>query len=232
MKKIQVFFILLIFFSCNQKSEWIYLFDGETTNGWRGYNSEIMPPGWIVKDGVLNFQTEKRLEKEYKGGRDIVYSIEEFENFEFYIEWKLPEGGNSGIHYHLKEGYSTPSIVSPEYQLIDDLKWGIINNDTLQDWQKTASDYAMYTAEGNNKIVKAAGEWNTSKIIFTQMKVEHWLNGKMVLSFVPWSDDWYERKSIGKWKNSPDYGKFKKGLIALQDHDSPLAFREIKIKKL
>ena len=233
LKKILGFFILMIFFaSCNKKNDWIYLFDGETTNGWRGYNSKTMPPGWVVENGILSFQTEKRLEKQYKGGRDIIYSTEEYENFELYIEWKLPEGGNSGIHYHLKEGYDIPSEISPEYQLIDDLKWGTINHDTLQSWQKTAADYAMYSAEGSSKIVKPSGEWNSSKIIFTPSKVEHWLNGKMVLSFVPWSDEWYVRKSMGKWKDAPNYGKFKKGFIAIQDHDSPLAFREIKIKKL
>ena len=88
----------------------------------------------------------------------------------------------------------------------------------------------MYDA--NQTEIKAAGEWNNSKIIFTPSKVEHWLNGELVLSFIPWSEDWYKRKEIGKWKDFPDYGKNKKGFIALQDHDSPLSFREIKIKKL
>tara|TARA_B100000686_G_scaffold355370_1_gene473750 strand:- start:10583 stop:11284 length:702 start_codon:yes stop_codon:yes gene_type:complete len=225
-------FVFFIFSSCNTNNEWIYLFDGLTTNGWRGYNLEAMPPGWIVKEGSLTFETELRLESDYKGGGNIIYVLEEFDNFELYLEWKLPDGGNSGVFYHLKEGYQDPSIVSPEYQLLDDLKWEEINNAKLEDWQKTASDYAMYSAEGPDKIIKPAGEWNSTRIIFTPKKVEHWLNGKLVVSFVPWSDDWYNRKQSGKWKNSPDYGSFKKGFIGLQDHDSPLWFREIKIKKL
>ena len=149
-----------------------------------------------------------------------------------YLEWKLPAGGNSGILYHIKEGYTAPYEVSPEYQLIDDLKWGEINNNSLENWQKTAADYGMYEAEETEKLIKNAGEWNSSKIIFTPSKVEHWLNGQLVLSFVPWSEDWKKRKEIGKWNEYPDYGKFKKGFIGLQDHDSPLAFREIKIRKL
>lgn len=233
MKKSLSFFVLIsIIISCNDNSDWLYLFDGKTTNGWRGYNSEIMPPGWIVKKGVLTFETEKRLEAEYKGGRDIIYVSEEFDNFELYLEWKLPAGGNSGILYHIKEGYTAPYEVSPEYQLIDDLKWGEINNNSLENWQKTAADYGMYEAEETEKLIKNAGEWNSSKIIFTPSKVEHWLNGQLVLSFVPWSEDWKKRKEIGKWNEYPDYGKFKKGFIGLQDHDSPLAFREIKIRKL
>lgn len=215
-----------------EANEWIALFDGTTTEGWRAYNGESLPPQWVIKDGALTFDTEIKTEAERKGGKDIIYAAEEFDNFELYLEWKIPEGGNSGVLYHLKEGYGGPPEVSPEYQLLDDLKWEEINNAKLEEWQKTGSDYAMHAADPEQKIIKPAGEWNTTRIIFTPEKVEHWLNGKKVVSFVPWSDDWHKRKSNGKWKDFPDYGKFETGFIGLQDHDSPLWFKNIKIKKL
>lgn len=215
-----------------QISEWIYLFDGTSTEGWRAYNGETLPAQWVIKDGALTFDTESKLEAEKSGGKDIIYGAEEFDNFELYLEWKIPEGGNSGVFYHLKEGDYSPSEVSPEYQLLDDLKWEEINNAKLEEWQKTGSDYAMHVADPELKIIKPAGEWNTTRIIFTPENVEHWLNGKKVLSFVPWSDDWYDRKSKGKWKDAVNYGKYKSGYIGLQDHDSPLWFKNIKIKKL
>ncbi len=215
-----------------EANDWICLFDGTSTKGWRAYNGETLPEQWVIKDSTLTFDTEKRLESEHKGGKDIIYSVEEFDNFELYLEWKISEGGNSGIFYHLKEGYSGPPEVSPEYQLLDDLKWEEINNAKLEEWQKTAADYAMYIPDNNIKTVKPAGEWNTTRIRFTPELAEHWLNGKKVLSFEPWSDDWHKRKAAGKWKDFPDYGKFKTGYIGLQDHDSPLWFRNIKIKKL
>jgi len=230
----------------SETNDWIYLFDGTSTKGWRAYNGKALPPGWIVKDSALTFETELGLEQDYEGARDIIYGLEEFDNFELYIEWKLPEGGNSGIFYHLKEGYNGPPKVSPEYQLIDDINYAKIHDLTaynrslghtenpaeLQPLQQTASDYAMYPADPNEKTLNPAGEWNTTQIVFTPEQVEHWLNGKKVLSFVPWSEDWYDRKSKGKWKDTPDYGKFKTGYIGLQDHNSPLWFRNIKIKKL
>ncbi|GAB5474953.1 MAG: DUF1080 domain-containing protein [Maribacter sp.] len=216
----------------DENDGWIYLFDGTSTEGWRAYNGESLPPQWVIEHGALTFDTEKRVEAERKGGKDIIYGAEEFENFELYLEWKIPEGGNSGILYHLKEGYNSPPEVSPEYQLLDDLKWEEINNAQLEDWQKTGADYAMHVPDPEQKTIKPAGEWNSSRIVFTQERVEHWLNGKKILSFVPWSEDWYERKSQGKWKDFPDYGKFKKGFIGLQDHDSPLWFKNIKIRKL
>lgn len=212
--------------------DWISLFDGTSTDGWRAYNGDALPSQWVIKDGCLTFDTQTKLESEHSGGRDIIYVAEEFDNFELYLEWKLPEGGNTGIFYHLKEGYSQPYEVAPEYQLLDDLKWEEINNAKLEEWQKTAADYAMYAPDNNQKIVKPAGEWNSSRIRFTLERVEYWLNGKMVVSFVPWTEDWYQRKAAGKWKDTPDYGKFKTGYIGLQDHDSPLWFRNIKIKKL
>lgn len=84
----------------------------------------------------------------------------------------------------------------------------------------------------NKKKLNPAGQWNSSKIIFTKNRVEHWLNGEIVLSFVPWSEDWYVKRNSGKWNNAPDYGKYKKGFIGFQDHGSSLWFRNIKIKKL
>ncbi len=234
---LSILFLALIATGCKNDSKteldtWIYLFDGTTTEGWRAYNGETLPPQWVVKNGELTFDTEKRDESNFKGGKDIIYAKEEFDNFELYLEWKIPEGGNSGIFYHLKEGYNTPYEVCPEYQLLDDLKWEEINNATLEDWQKTGADYAMYSPNEDMKIIKPAGEWNTSRIIFTPKMVEYWLNGKKVVSFVPWTTDWKNRKNNGKWKDFPDYGIHKSGFIGLQDHDSPLYFKNIKIKKL
>ena len=234
---LSILFLAVIATGCKNDSKtepdaWIYLFDGTTTEGWRAYNGETLPPQWVVKNGELTFDTEKRDESNFKGGKDIIYAKEEFDNFELYLEWKIPEGGNSGIYYHLKEGYNMPYEVCPEYQLLDDLKWEEINNATLEDWQKTGADYAMYSPNEDMKIIKPAGEWNTSRIIFTPKMVEYWLNGKKVVSFVPWTTDWKHRKNNGKWKDFPDYGIHKSGFIGLQDHDSPLYFKNIKIKKL
>ena len=90
----------------------------------------------------------------------------------------------------------------------------------------------MYSPDTKIKNLYPSGEWNSTKIIFTEKKVEYWLNEQKILSFVPWSEDWHERKKIGKWKDSKFYGKFKKGYIGLQDHNSSISFRNMKIRKL
>jgi len=233
-KKYTLLFIIIILTACSSKkdSDWIYLFDGETTDGWRAYNGETIPDKWAAVDGNLTFDTELKLEEEWSGGGDIIYHKEQFEYFELYLEWKLPKGGNSGVFYHVQEGYNAPYEISPEYQILDDDGWEEINNAKLESWQKSGADYAMYEPNIDNKSLNPAGDWNSSRIIYTKEKAEHWLNGKLLLSFVPYSEDWYSKRNSGKWDDFPDYGKFKNGYIALQDHDTPIWFRNIKIKKL
>ena len=233
--KLKLYYLLfLLFIGCNTNNnqEWIYLFDGKSTDGWRAYNGETIPEKWAVIDGNLTFNTELKLEEDWKGGGDIIYYKEQFESFELYLEWKLPKGGNSGVFYNVQEGYEAPYAVSPEYQLLDDNGWEELNNATLESWQKAGADYAMYEPDLSKKKLNPAGQWNNSRIVYTPEKAQYFLNGELLLEFVPFSEDWYERRNSGKWDNFPDYGKYKKGYIALQDHDTPIWFKNIKIKKL
>ena len=239
MKNFFLVIVICLFISCKKASkknasEWISLFDGTSLNGWRAYNGDEMPPGWMIIDSVLTFTTDQIMEEDYdyKGSRDIIYGASEFDNFELYLEWKIPKGGNSGIFYHLKEGYDGPPEVAPEYQLLDDNNYEEVHNYKLKDWQKTGADYAMYSPDTSEKILNPIGEWNSSTIVFTSKRVDHWLNGRKVLSFIPWSEDWYKRRNSGKWSGAPDYAKYKTGFIGLQDHGSNLYFRNIKIKNL
>ena len=223
----------MFFISCNssKNSDWIYMFDGKTTDGWRGYNNETMPKKWEVINGELTFNTELKLEKDWDGGNDIIYYKEQFDNFELYLEWKLPKGGNSGVFYHVQEGYDAPHNISPEYQILDDDGWEEINNAKLKNWQKAGANYGMHEPNISKKL-NPSGQWNSSRIIHDNNKVEHWLNGKIILSFFKDSDDWNKKRNSEIFRDKTDYGKFKKGYIALQDHDTPIWFRNIRIKKL
>src|SRR5690606_14793764 len=207
--------------SSDDEGDWQYLFDGKTAEGWRAYNGDNgLPEGWVVEGETL-----KSLGQGGDIGGDIVYGNEEFGEFELSLEWKISEGGNSGIFYHVVEDdkYDAPYYVAPEYQIIDQKGFP----SKLEPWQSIGGDYGMYDPEYSDEDLKEVGEWNTSRIRFTEEKVTYWLNGKKTLEFVPWSEDWEKRKSEGKWKDFPDYGTARKGLIGLQDHGSYTWFRNI-----
>ncbi|TAD92773.1 MAG: DUF1080 domain-containing protein [Bacteroidetes bacterium] len=204
---------------------WQLLFDGKSVDGWKGFNKDSFPKGWLVDSGCLKALGTAHGDT----GGDIVYTTEKFENFELVWNWKIDKGGNSGVFYHVVEDtqYAAPYHTGPEYQLIDEANFP----EKLENWQTTAADYAMYEPPATKKS-KAFGEWNLSRIVFTKEKAEYWLNGEMTVSFVPWSSDWTKKRNSGKWDSFPDYGKANTGLIALQDHGSAVWFKNIKIRKL
>ncbi len=206
------------------RGKWVPLFDGLSFKGWHGFNKTEAIKNWAIEDGALVCLGAAA---DAHGG-DIVTDVA-YENFELKWEWKISKGGNSGVMYHVLEGekYKAPYQTGPEYQLIDDVDFP----DKLEDWQKTGADYAMYLPNKNKKL-KPVGEWNTSKIVFNKGHVEHWLNGKKIVTFQAWDDDWTKKKTEGKWKEFTDYGMAKKGVIALQDHGNKAYFKNILIRVL
>ena len=229
--------LMLSFCGCTSKNNaltfkekrdgYVLLFDGETTEGWLNWNDDKIS-GWNVEDGCL---VGEGLGGDIGG--DIV-SVKEYDNFHLKWEWKLGDHGNSGVMYHVVEEpkYNAAYETGPEYQMIEDDDFRDENGDPypLEDWQKTAADYAMYVASDQKQV--NLRDWNSSEIVFTPEKVEYWLNGLKMLEFVAWSEDWTERRNSGKWDAYPDYGFAKKGKLCLQDHGSKVWFRNIKIKEL
>lgn len=205
---------------------WSLLFDGKTLNGWRDFKGEggVANAPWTVEDGTLTALG--------KGSDSTGYIVttREYENFMVDFDWKVAEGANSGFLYHVVERpeYKVPYVTGPEYQLIDDLGF----KSPLEEWQKAGADYAMYLPDKTKKQLNKAGEWNNSRIIFDNGMVEYWLNGQKLLEFEAWTDDWFARRSAGKWDFAPEYGLARSGVIALQDHGSRIWFRNMKIKEL
>ena len=206
------------------KGKWISLFDGKTLKGWHGFNKTGTIANWAIEDGAMVCLGAAA---DAHGG-DIV-TDNAYENFELKWEWKISKAGNSGVMYHVVEGakYVAPYQTGPEYQLIDDINFP----EKLEEWQKTGADYAMNLPNEKKKL-NSVGQWNTSKIIFNKGHVEHWLNGRKIVEFQAWDAAWTKKKTEGKWKEYPDYGSAKKGLIALQDHGQKAYFKNIMIRVL
>jgi len=201
---------------------WKLLFDGKTLEGWRMYQNKAAD-AWGVKDGELYC---KGSETDKSDLRADIITDDQYENYEFSIDWKISPEGNSGIMYHVTEEFDAAYLSGPEYQLIDDEGFP----EKLEEWQKTASDYAMYSA--TSRPVNPIGQFNTSKIVVNGAHREYWLNGVKVVEFEAWTPEWENRKKTGKWKDTPGYGLAKKGHICLQDHGGGVWFKNIKIRIL
>jgi hypothetical protein len=199
---------------------WELLFDGETMDKWRCYKMDKVQ-GWDITGHSM-----KALGLPHGQGGDII-TKDTYKDFELYLEFQIGERSNSGIFFHVKEAdeYGTVYMTGPEYQLLDDV--GFPESDGLHD---TGANYDVHPPKFGQ--VKTLDEWNTVKIIVKGPHVEHHLNGRKVVEYEMWSDEWKKLKDGSKWKNAEGYAKYKEGHIALQDHGGTCAFRNIKIKRL
>ncbi|MEM9672847.1 MAG: DUF1080 domain-containing protein [Cyclobacteriaceae bacterium] len=203
-----------------EESEWMMLFDGSSMEAWRNYQSDSA--AWQVEDGALKTT----------GGSGDLITRETFGNFELEFDWRISEGGNSGVIYLVQESdeYNSTYETGPEYQLLDDESYGTIHNAQLEKSQLSGANYAL--DEPQNAQVKPIGEYNQGKIIVNEGHVEHWLNGQKVVEYDLWTDEWNARVAETKFKDMPGYGQFKEGHIALQDHSDPVWFKNIRIRPL
>ncbi len=219
-----------------QKEEgWKLLFDGKTTEGWRGAYMEYFPrKGWQVFNGMLTVLESGGEEAQYGG--DIV-TVDEYEDFELQLDFRLTEGANSGIKYYVteKEKGNPGSAFGLEYQLLDDenhpdAKKGRNGNRTL------ASLYDMIPADSLKKV-NPPREWNHIRLVSKDGHVEYYLNGKKTLEFDRGSERFRElveksKYSAPKYNTHGRFGEAEKGHILLQDHGNTVSFRNIMIRKL
>lgn len=205
-----------------KKTGWKLLFDGKSMNGWRAYQNK-QTNSWSVKDGVMYCKGSSTDKSDLRA--DMI-TDKQYENFDLSIDWKISPQGNSGILYLATEEFKAAYLSGPEYQIIDDLNFP----QKLEDWQKTGANYAMDPAP--TAAPNPVGQWNTTRIVVNKGHVQHWLNGKKLLDFEMWTDEWKKKKTEGKWKDAPGYGVSKKGHIGLQDHGSEAWFKNLKIKEL
>ena len=212
--KLATFFAIASILSTNAEEEWIALFDGSSTDAWRGFKKEELPEGWsIQEDGTLLG----------KGGGDII-TKEKFENYELVVEWKIEARGNSGILLRVDESPQRIWHHAPELQIFD-AKEG----DTNYGHQAGAL-YAL--APTKPEAIKPPGEWNETrvKILDDVITVTH--NGIEIVSIKVGGEEWNAKVAASKFAKFEQFGKNQQGHIGLQDHGHPTWFRSIKLRKL
>jgi len=209
---------------------WLLLFDGKTSEGWRGYKKDYFPNGWKIVDGTLQCIGTGRGEAGNKEGGDIIYD-KVFQNFNLSLEWKISEGGNSGIFYLGQEELDYIWKTAPEMQVLDnekhpDAKLGKDGN------RMAGSLYDLIPAKPQN--AKPVGEWNKIEITVYKGTVVHKMNGVNVLEYHLWTPEWNELVANSKFPElNADWSDVgSKGYLGLQDHGDDVWYRNIKIKEL
>ncbi len=196
---------------------WETLFDGSSTEHWRGYRKEGFPAkGWLVEDGALHVVAGG-------GGGDIV-TVDQYDDFDFSLEWKVNEpNANSGIIYRVSEVKNASYETGPEMQVFGD-------PEPTSSSTSAGGLYALYDTE--NKELKPIGQWNRARVVVCGNRVQHWLNGTMIVECELHSPDWYERVGKSKFGAMPLFGTVGRGHIALQEHGNDVWYRNIKIRPL
>lgn len=210
------------------ESEWVSLFDGKTTEGWHTYGRETIGTAWKVQDGVLYLDASDKKDWQTNAGGDIV-TEEAYDDFHLKLDWKISEGGNSGIIFYVQEDtsqYQYPWQTGLEMQILDDAR----HPDGKIIKHRSADLYDLVTA--SPEATKPVGEWNQAEIISQDGKLDFIMNGQKVVSTTLWDDNWRQMIANSKFKDMPGFGSFKRGKIALQDHGDNVWFRNIQIKRL
>jgi hypothetical protein len=203
---------------------WRLLFDGKSTAGWRGYKAQTVPDSWKVENGSL---LSRRQQGASSG--DII-TVDQFEDFELLLEWKMTEGNNSGVIYRATEQHEQVWQSGPEYQILDNAG----HLDGLNWLASAGACYAVFPPAKD--VTRPLGQWNQTRILARGKHVEHWLNGEKLLEYDIDSDHWKAHVKTSKFfptaYGQSNWGQAKKGHIGLQDYGGAIEFRNVKIRDL
>lgn len=211
------------------KDGWALLWDGKTTNGWRGAKLDAFPAkGWVIDNGILKVMKSGGAES--ANGGDIV-TTRMYKNFVLSVDFKITEGANSGVKYFVNPGLNKGegSAIGCEFQILDDdkhpdAKLGVRGN------RKLGSLYDLIPAPENKPFNKK--DFNTAVVIVKDNKVEHWLNGVKLIEYERNNQMWQALVNYSKYRDWPNFGNAAEGNILLQDHGDEVWFKNVKIKEL
>jgi len=200
-KKVLLLLITIGFISCTQansdstknenptltKDGFKIIFDGKTFNGWDADKSV-----WRIENGC--FVGEVTPTKQIKTNSFLIWREEKPSNFEFIAEYKINEGGNSGVNYRSQELSDIPYAVKG-YQADIDGK----NVYTGQNYEERGRGFLAMRGQkvslendkkpivleniSNDEELKShikKNEWNEIHLIVKGNHMQHFINGVLM----------------------------------------------------
>jgi hypothetical protein len=218
----------------NAEAGWVALFDGKSLAGWRGYGRRELPNlafGWEAKDGMLHARpADKTKNLKFDDFRLAELITEKkYTDYELSWEWKVAARANSGLKYNVTE--ARPNAPGFEFQMTDDLANPNHSKPDRDRLHETAGLYFI-VPPATDTPYKPAGEWNASRIIVKGNHLEHWHNGKKVMSTELGSPEVKTGIAKSKFKDEPGFGDKIAGHIMLTFHGDEAWIRNMKIREL
>ncbi|WP_282160225.1 3-keto-disaccharide hydrolase [Ulvibacterium marinum] len=228
--------VTLLLVSCNNskksknttetETDWVVLFDGTTTDAFRGYGIKEFPQGvWNIENGVLTANPDVP-------NRDLI-TRKRYKDFELEYEWAVDTAANSGVFFHMQEDLSMESNNGNSPNWLDNFELQVLDDQNFYDTLEVRSAGAVYDLIApKNKKLKPIGQFNQAKLLHKDGYVAHWLNGNKVVEFEMNSPEMRALLSQSKFKENPDFHSDKEGHIMLQHHGQRVYYRNIRIKEL
>lgn len=195
---------------------WQNLLADRSFDQWQKTNGDAVEGGWIIEeDGTLHLTG--------KGGNLITRNT--FADFELWFEFRTVQKGNNGIKYRVMQ-YDR-SWLGLEYQILDDEAFPKLTREHL-----TASLYDLVTPKPEVTRLKPRNEFNTGKIRVSNGRVQHWVNGQLMIDEKLTGPTWEAHVKDSKFRNREHFGENPEGHIMLTDHGSETWFRNMFIRDL
>jgi len=183
------------------------LFNGKDLAGWQVINNK--QDSWKVEDGILYTEGS---------GGGWISTEKEYGNFKLELEFRVPDGGNSGIFLRAPHAGDL-AYSGMEVQVLDDYAEKYKD---LKVWQYTGSIYGLQAPA--KKVTKKYGEWQKMEITCDGPKVKVVLNDELI-------NDASLIDFMHQEKGHPGI-KRRKGYIGLQNHSTRVDYRNIRLTEL
>lgn len=200
-----------------QEDGWQLLFDGKDLSQWRNFKGDGLSDGWVIEDGAIKLTGA--------GGGDILTRAR-YRDFDLRLDWKISEGGNSGIFILADETGEYIYSHAPEIQILDNER----HPDNRLDTRLSGSLYDMIASPAASH--RPAGEWNQVRILHDQGQLTVWQNGVQTVSVAIHGPQWQQLVAASKFADWPGFAANDSGHIGLQDHGDVVWFKNLKIKAL
>lgn len=201
---------------------WQLMFDGKSLSGWHSYRKpSITDNGWIIKDSSVYLRGPA-------AGALLAPEQFVYRNFDISVDWKLPDSGNSGIFLrYLETEEKEATRTGPETQICGKLHPDYRGGTSMT---SPGACYAMFAP--SRPWIRPMDEFNTLRIIMYENRVAHYGNGVKLLEYVVGDSVWTARYAVSKYNTFPLYGDIHAGKLFLQDHQSHVWYRNVKIRPL